>query len=334
MIAILAVIAGAEGWDDIELYAESHRAWLEDLLELKNGVPHADTYRRVFALVNPESLQKCFLSWIQQIVKKTKGEVIALDGKQSRGSYDRNRNQSALHVVSAWANENRLMLGQVKVKDKSNEISAIPSLLKLLDITDSIVTLDAMGTQTEIADLIIRQGGDYVLSLKANHPTLLNSVRQCFDQFQDLKLSKTKFEYSCQSKTEAGHHRLEKRICFCLPTTQIELYKQEQWNGLQTIVMVNRKRYLWNKVQTETQFYLSSLPCDAQLISRAIRQHWTIENQLHWVLDVTFNEDSSRIRRGHSPENFTLLRRMAISLLNQETKSKRSLRQKTKLAAK
>jgi predicted transposase YbfD/YdcC len=230
----------------------------------------------VFALVNPESLQKCFLRWIQQIVKKTKGEVIALDGKQSRGSYDRNRNQSALHVVSAWANENRLMLGQVKVKDKSNEISAIPSL---------------------------------------------------------LKLSKTKFEYSCQSKTEAGHHRLEKRICFCLPTTQIELYKQEQWNGLQTIVMVNRKRYLWNKVQTETQFYLSSLPCDAQLISRAIRQHWSIENQLHWVLDVTFNEDSSRIRRGHSPENFTLLRRMAISLLNQETKSKRSLRQKTKLAA-
>lgn len=180
----MAVIAGAEGWEDIELYAPSHQTWLEELLDLRNGVPHADTYRRVFALINPELLQKCFLDWIKQIAKQTQGEVIAIDGKQSRGSYDSNQNQSALHVVSAWANENRLMLGQVRVKDKSNEITAIPALLKLLEITDSIVTLDAMGTQTEIADLIIRQGEDYVLSLKANHPTLLNSVSQCFNQFK------------------------------------------------------------------------------------------------------------------------------------------------------
>lgn len=333
MIAILAVIAGGTGWDDIEIYAESHQAWLEELLELRNGVPHADTYRRVFALINPESLQNCFLSWIQQIVKKTQGEVIAIDGKQSRGSYDRNQNKSALHVVSAWANENRLMLGQIKVKDKSNEISAIPALLKLLDIRGSIVTLDAMGTQTEIADLIIRQGGDYVLSLKANHPTLLNSVKQSFNQLKSSDRNELESKFSHQSKTEAGHHRLEKRVCWVLPVAQVELYKQEQWNGLKTIVMVNRERHLWNKIQIETQFYLSSLPCEAKLLSRAIRQHWGIENQLHWVLDVTFNEDSSRIRQGHSPENFTLLRRMAISLLNQETSSKRSLRQKTKLAA-
>ncbi len=260
MIAILAIISGAEGWDDIELYAESHQAWLEELLELRNGVPHADTYRRVFALINPESLQNCFLSWIKQIVKQTKAEVIAIDSKQSRGSYDRNQNKSALHVVSAWANENRLMLGQVKVKGKSNEITAIPTLLKLLDITDNIVTLDAMGTQTEIADLIIQQGGDYILSLKANHPTLLNSVRQCFKHLKSSGGSQTESEQSYESKTEAGHYRLEKRACFCLPVTQVELYKQEQWNGLRTIVMVNRKRYLWNKVQTQTQFYLSSLP--------------------------------------------------------------------------
>ena len=249
-------------------------------------------------------------------------------------------------VVSAWANENRLVLG-VKVKDKSNEITAIPTLLKLLDITDNVVTLDAMGTQTEIADLIVQRGGDYILSLKANHPTLLNSVRQGFEHFKSSEISQVESEQSYESKTEASHHRLKKRACFCLPVTQVELYKQGQWNGLKTIVMVNRKRYLSNKVQTETQFYLSSLPCDAKLISRAIRQHWGIENQLHWggtdgepaspygvpFLDVTFNEDSSRIRQGHSPENFTLLRRMAISLLNQETNSKRSLRQKTKLAA-
>ena len=334
MIAILATIAGAEGWDDIELYAESHQAWLEELLELKNGVPHADTYRRVFALINPESLQNCFLGWVKQIVKKTKGEVIAIDGKQSRGSYDRNQKKSALHVVSAWSNKNRLVLGQVKVKNKSNEITAIPALLKLLDINGCIVTLDAMGTQTEIADLIVQQGGDYVLSLKANHPTLLNSVKQCFDRLLPLDRKEIKSEYSHESKTEAGHHRLDKRFCWVLPVTQIKgLYKQEQWSGLKTIVLVHRERHLWNQIQRETQFYLSSLPCDAKLISRAIRQHWGIENQLHWILDVIFNEDSSRIRQGHSPENFTLLRRMAISLLNQETNSKRSLRQKTRRAA-
>lgn len=334
MIAILAVIAGAEGWDDIELYAESHQRWLEELLELRNGIPHADTYRRVFALINPESLQNCFLKWIGQIAKKTKGEVIAIDGKQSKGSYDRNQKKSALHVVSAWTNQNRLMLGQIKVKDKSNEITAIPALLNLLDITQSIVTLDAMGTQTKIADLIVRQGGDYVLSLKANHPTLLNSVKQCFDRIQSSLQNEIEFESSHQSQIEASHHRLEKRAYWALPVAKITgLYKQEQWSGLKTIVMVKRRRHLWNKIQTETQFYLSSLACDAKVIGDAIRQHWGIENQLHWVLDVTFNEDSSRIRQGHSPENFTLLRRMAISLLNQETNSKRSLRQKTKLAA-
>ena len=171
------------------------------------------------------------------------------------------------------------MLGQVKVKDKGNEITAIPVLLRLLDLDGCIITLDAMGTQTEIADLIIRQGGDYVLSLKANHPTLLNSVRQCFNQLQSQDEGQIESKLSYESKTEAGHHRLEKRTCFCLPVAQVGLYKQEQWNSLKTIVMVTRKRYLWNKIQTETQFYLSSLTCDAKLISRAIRQHWGIENQ-------------------------------------------------------
>ncbi len=334
MIAILATIAGAEGWDDIELYAESHQVWLKELLELRNGVPHADTYRRVFALINPEFLQNCFLDWVRQIVTQTKGEVIAIDGKQSKGSYDRNQKKSAIHVVSAWASENRLMLGQVRVKDKSNEITAIPALLNLLDLTGNIITLDAMGTQSKIADLIVQQGGDYVLSLKANHPKLLNAVKECFNHnLPSSDRDEIESKYFHESKTEAGHHRLEKRSCWVLPVAQMGLYKQEQWSGLKTIVMVKRKRHLWNKVQTQTQFYLSSLPSNAKVISQAIRQHWGIENQLHWVLDVTFNEDSSRIRQGHSPENFTLLRRMAISLLNRETNSKRSLRQKTKLAA-
>ena len=285
MIAILAVIGGAEGWDDIEIYAESHQTWLKKLLNLKKGVPHADTYRRVFALINPESLPTCFLGWIEQVVTKIEGEAIAIDGKQSRGSYDRNASKSALHVVSAWASENRLMLGQVKVEDKSNEITAIPALLNLLDLTGNIVTFDAMGTQAKIADLIIQQGGDYVLSLKANHPKLLDSVKECFSHhLQSSSVSEvkpTKSQCSHESKIEAGHYRLEKRSCWVLPVAQIGLYKQEQWSGLKTVVMVNRKRHLWNKIQTETQFYLSSLPPEAKVISRAIRQHWVLENQLH-----------------------------------------------------
>jgi len=332
MIAILATIGGARGWEDIELYAESHQVWLESFLDLSSGIPHADTYRRVFAGVNPETLQDCFLGWVKQIVEATGAQVIPIDGKSVRGSYDRSKKQSALHLVSAWASEHRLMLGQVKVEDKSNEITAIPSLLKLLDITGCIITIDAMGTQTEIAGQIVSKGADYVLTLKANHPTLYTQVRTWFKTAQLQNFAG--IEYSYDRRVEAGHHRQENRQIWVVPATVIpNLYQPSPWAGLQSLVMVVRVRQLWNQTTREVQFYLSSLPCDADRIGRAIRAHWGIENQLHWVLDVTFGEDASRIRNGHSPENFALLRRMAVSLLNQETSTKRSLRQKSKWAA-
>jgi predicted transposase YbfD/YdcC len=332
LIAILATIGGATGWEDIELYAESHQTWLSTFLDLKHGIPHADTYRRLFERITPEALQRCFLKWVSQVVEATGAQVIPIDGKSVRGSYERSQKQSALHLVSAWASEHRLMLGQVKVDTKSNEISAIPALLKLLDIRGCIITIDAMGTQTEIAKAIVDQGGDYVLSLKANHPTLYGQVKGWFEtaQLNDFAA----IEYSYDQRIEAGHHRQENRQVWAIPVTSIpDLYQPSAWAGLQSVVMVVRVRHLWNKTTREVQFYLSSLSCDAVRIGRAIRAHWGIENQLHWVLDVTFGEDASRIRTGHSPENFALMRRMAISWLNQETSTKRSLRQKAKRAA-
>lgn len=332
MIAILATIGGATGWEDIELYGESHQPWLESFLDLSNGIPHADTYRRVFERVNPEALQRCFLAWVNQVVEATGAQVIPIDGKSIKGSYDRSKKQSALHLVSAWASSHRLLLGQVKVENKSNEITAIPKLLELLDITGCIITIDAMGTQTEIAGQIVAKGADYILSLKGNHPTLYTQVKAWFETAHSKGFEG--IEPSYDQRVEAGHGRQENRQIWAVPVAAIaDLYQPSPWAGLQTVVMVVRVRHLWNKTTREVQFYLSSLACDAVRIGRAIRAHWGIENQLHWVLDVTFSEDASRIRNGHSPVNFSLMRRMAISLLNQETSTKRSLRQKAKRAA-
>jgi predicted transposase YbfD/YdcC len=331
-IALLATIGGASGWEDIEIYGVSHEQWLSSFLELPFGIPRADTYRRLFEKISPTAFEQSFQSWLSGLVRDLGAQVIPIDGKTVRGSYDRNREQSALHLVSAWASENRLFLGQVKVKDKSNEITAIPDLLKLLDISGCIVTIDAMGTQTEIAHQIQAQGADYVLALKANHPTLHAQVKQWFQTAQAKNFEG--IEPSYDVRVESGHHRREKRQVTAVSIDQMgDLYQQTQWSGLQTVVQVIRTRHLWNKTTSEVMFYLSSLPPDAQQLGSSIRQHWSIENQLHWVLDVTFGEDASRIRTGNAPENMALLKRWSINLLNQETSFKRSTRQKAKRAS-
>lgn len=331
MIALLATIGGATGWEEIEVYGISHERWLSSFLALPWGIPSADTYRRVFELISPARFERSFNSWLSRLVSDLGAQVIPIDGKQLNGSYDRSLEQSALHVVSAWASQHRLFLGQVKVDDKSNEITAIPALLELLDITGCIITIDAMGTQHEIARRIRSKGADYVLALKANHPTLFNQVKQWFETAQSDDFEG--IEYSYDERTEAGHHRKEKRQVWAVSVHQIAgLYKQNQWAGLQSLVMVVRTRHLWNKTTREVMFYLSSLPANAQHLGKAIRQHWSIENQLHWVLDVTFGEDASRIRTGHAPENMALLRRWSLNLLNQETSFKRSTRQKARRA--
>ncbi|MCC5664235.1 ISAs1 family transposase [Nostoc sp. CHAB 5784] len=332
VIAILAVIAGAQGWEDIENYGISKQQWLEEFLALPNGIPSDDTFRRVFEFIDPDALNRCFLSWVETLVTKMAGEIIPIDGKTIRGSYDRNQGKSALHVISAWSSEQHLVLAEMKVEDKSNEITAIPALLELLDITGSIITIDAMGTQTEIAKKIIGKKADYVLALKANHPTLYSQVTEWFetalaDNFHLIDVSDDK-------RIEKAHHRREIREVWTVPVTAIgELYQPKLWAGLQTLVMVVRVRHLWNKTTREVQFYLTSLNSDAQLIGRAIRKHWGIENEAHWTLDCTFAEDACRIRSFHSPRNFALLRRIALNALNYEQTYKRSLRQKMKRTA-
>jgi predicted transposase YbfD/YdcC len=332
VIAILAVIAGAQGWEDMENYGISKQPWLAEFLELPNGIPSDDTFRRVFEFINPEELNCCFFQWVETLVKKMAGEIIPIDGKTIRGSYDRNQSQSALHVISAWSSEQRLVLGQLKVEDKSNEITAIPALLELLDITGSIITIDAMGTQTEIAKKIIDKKGDYVLALKANHPTLYSQVSTWFKNAAAQNFPGIDVSYD--QRLEKGHHRREIRQVWSVPVTAIpNLYQPRLWAGLQSVVMVVRVRHLWNKTTHEVQFYLTSLHSEAQLIGRAIRKHWGIENQAHWILDCTFAEDSCRIRSFHSPGNFAILRRLALNALNRERTYQRSLRQKMKRTA-
>jgi predicted transposase YbfD/YdcC len=329
-IAILSVIAGGKGWEDMELYGSSKEAWLSTFLALPNGIPSADTFRRVFERIDPLAFERCFENWVRQLVGELGIEAIAIDGKNLKGSYDRASKTPSLHLVSAWATNHRLVLAQTKVADKSNEITAIPTLLELLDISGCIVTLDAMGTQKSIARKIREAGGDYILSLKANHPTLLEQISSWFEMARKGGVLPPPLEQS----TESAHHRIECRRVWTIPIHEFpELYQAEQWAGLQTIVVVERERRSWNRTTHEIQFYLGSLPSEHPRIAATIRGHWGIENSLHWTLDVTFSEDACRVRCLHAPQNLAILRRFALNALERESSCRRSLAQKSKRAA-
>jgi predicted transposase YbfD/YdcC len=332
IIAILSVIAGAKGWEDMENYGLSKYEWLEEFLALPEGIPSADTFRRVFERINPKRFEQCFRCWVDSIVETIGAQVIPIDGKTLKGSYDRVLGKTALHLVSAWSSEYRLVLGQVKVADKSNEITAIPALLELLNIAGCIITIDAMGAQTAIASQIFNAKADYVLALKANHPKLHEQVKNWFEK--SLSSGFEGIINSYDERVEKGHHRTEKRQVWCVPVSQLPpLHHQNDWLGLKCLVMVVRVRHLWNKTTREVQFYLTSLDCDACKLGKAIRLHWGVENGLHWTLDVTFNEDACRVRTGHAPQNLSLLRRIALNALNLEQSFKRSNRQKSNRAA-
>lgn len=330
-IAILAVISGADGWGAIELYGKTKYEWLKGFLELPNGIPSHDTFSRVFARIEPKQFQECFLSWVNSITQKLELEVIAIDGKTMKQSYDRNQSQKPLHIVSAWSASHQLVLGQKKVNKKSNEVTAIPALLELLEIEKSIITIDAMGCQKEIAALIIKKKGDYLLALKGNQKLLHKDVKDWFELARKEEFAGR--EHSYYQQIEGGHHRVEKRQIWTVAVSELpSLHNQSLWTGLKTVVMIVSERRLWNKTTTEVRFYLSSLASNAEKISQAIRSHWGIENSLHWTLDVTFSEDKSRIRKDHSPENFALIRRLAVNLLKQEKGFKGSLKMKRYLA--
>lgn len=331
-IAILAVLSGADGWLAIENYGKAKCQWLKEFLELPNGIPSHDTFSRVFARIDPIEFEKCFFGWVSSITKKLEVDAIAIDGKTLRQSYDRNSPQKALHIVSAWSTSHHLVLGQQKVQNKSNEITAIPALIEMLEIEGSIITIDAMGCQKDIAATLVDKKADYILALKANQKRLYKEVKDWFESaISEGVLAK---ESSYYQQVESGHHRLEKREVWAVNVASLpELHNQSLWAGLKTVVMVISERHLWNKTTKAVRFYLSSLANNAEKIAKAIRSHWGIENTLHWTLDVTFSEDRSRIRRDNSPENFALLRRIALSLLKQETTFKSSLKMKRYRAA-
>lgn len=317
-IAICAVICGAEGWVDIELYGKSKQPWLSTFLELPNGIPSHDTFGRVFSLIDAQQFQLAFYEWGWAVNDILQGQIINIDGKCLRGSDDNRLGKRAIYMVSAWATENEIVLGQRKVDEKSNEITAIPELLKMLALSGCLVTIDAMGTQTSIAQTIIAAQADYVLSVKENQGNLFEDISVLFavDQVQNFKYAS--FEY--QKTTNKGHGRIDVRECWSTSNPEyLNLIRNVQnWTGLKSIAMVVCTRIIDHKETKHVRFYISSLPSHAKRILEAVRKHWSIENELHWILDVAMNEDHSRVRKDHAPENLAVLRHIALNLLKHE----------------
>lgn len=329
VVALCGTIAGANSWADIERFGIERLTWLRKFLRLESGIPSHDTFGRVFARLDPAQLAGCISRWLADMGRDLGGHI-AIDGKTLCGSFDRAAGQNPLHLVSAWASEARLTLGQIATEAKSNEITAIPFLLELLDLKGATVTIDAMGCQKEIATKIIERGGDYVLALKDNHPKLCEAVEEAFSSALEAAVAPRGLRRHVS--VETSHGREERREYFALPVPD-NLPGFAEWKNLASIVMVLRITTVNGKERGEISYYLSSLPPKIRILAKRIRQHWSIENQLHWVLDVDFTEDSSRIRKEHAPQTSAMLRRLAVSILSLDTSIKDNLKGKRYRAA-
>lgn len=336
VIALCAMICGAEGWDDFVEFAHAKREWLSARLRLENGIPCADTFRRVFARLDPQAFTAGFLRWTQAVVSESQASslpVIAVDGKTLRHSFDTASEQKAVHIVSAWASESRLVLAQTQVSEKSNEITAVPVLLAMLDLAGCVVTADAMSCQKTIATQIKEQKGDYVLALKGNHEHLAEDVALLFAHAEEKRWEGR--PHSVHTALEAEHGRMETRTCRVMALSDLAGTWDDiaaEWTGLAALVEIHSKRQVGNKTSEEKRYYLSSLNKGAKAHLKIIRKHWGIENSVHWVLDVVMNEDACRIRKDNAPQNMATLRHLALNLIRQEPTHKRGVKAKIKRA--
>jgi len=331
VLAICAVVCGANHWTEVEVYGHEKEAWLRTFLELPHGIPSHDTIGDLFARLDPDQFRAGFLEWVQMVNELTSDQVIAIDGKTLRRSHNGRLGIKAIHMVSAWATVNQLVLGQIKVDNKSNEITAIPLLLEMLDLSGCLVTIDAMGCQKQIAQQIIDQSGDYLLAVKDNQPTLHAKIAEMFAAAESHEYAHTHYDqYEC---TEKNHGRRETRRCWVIDDPDYLFYLQGPnqaggWPGLHSMIKIEAIRYLGEETSNEIRYYISSLADPAATMNASVRAHWGIENSLHWVLDMTFREDDSRVRTGHAAELFAILRHMALNLLKQEHSVKGGIQSK------
>jgi predicted transposase YbfD/YdcC len=318
VIAILAVICGADSWVQVETYGQAKEAWLREFLELPHGIPTHHTFNRLFRRLDPDQFQASFFRWIQAIQEVTAGQVVAIDGKTLRRSHDRRLGKTALHLVSAWATSNQLLLGQRKVADKSNEIAAIPELIRILALEGCIVTIDAIGCQRAFAQQIVDQEADYVLALKENQGRLYEDVSSFFTYAAEKAFRHIESDY--HKTVNKKHGRIEIRRCWVISDPEyIEtLRDKKEWSSLRTIAKVEAERRIGEESSVTVRYYITSLGCNAGQVLRSVRAHWGIENSLHWILDIAFREDESRVRKGNGAQNLALLRRLALTLLKRE----------------
>lgn len=327
VITVCAIIVGAENWVDVQSFGEAKREWLKTFLALPAGIPSHDTFGRFFAALDAEAFQTAFMRWVEGVFRVSRGQVVAIDGKTVRRSHDRAIGKDAIHMVNAWATHNGIALGQWKTDTKSNEITAIPPLLRQLNVAGCIVTIDAMGAQTKIAQAIRDEKADYVLRVKDNQAHLHQDLQDWFAHADNLQFADMQHSYA--ETVNKGHGRIEIRRCWAIsdPLAFEYIRNYEGWTDLQTIVRVQRERRLPDKTEINTAYYISSLPAEADVLLDATRFHWAVENSLHWVLDVIFREDAARVRVGHAAHNMAILRQMALNIIKKD-KSKGSIRTK------
>lgn len=333
IIATCGIICGADTWTEIEEFGKVKEEWLRQFLELPNGIPSHDTFGRVFSLLDADQFQERFIRWVEATFRKTRGQVVAIDGKTVRRSHDQAKGKDAIHLVSAWAHANEVVLGQVKTDARSNEITAIPELLDLLDVQGCIVTIDAIGCQTDIARKIVERKADYILQVKANQGQLFDDIQEWFQWADESGFQGMR--HDVHKTVNKGHGRIEVRECWTIADPQAFDYIRNYpgWEGLHSIARVKRTRHVNGQTTEDVAFFISSLDNDAQLILHGSRHHWSVENSLHWVLDVVFREDDSRVRVGHAAENLSVLRRLALNLIKQDTTVKLGVKAKRFRAA-